>query len=167
MCNLPAASPAKFQKLDFQWHLTFLFPPSLLRTTTASHIVLIMADHSELYGSCACERNQYTVIIPSTSASLAHVFFSNSAANREDLATFTFSRHSTYIVNSRTISSHSRNSLAPRPARLVPLLYSRTFPRRDTYSDPTDLRHPTFTCRIAADEEGVLWVLRNAFDCLE
>ena len=38
---------------------------------------------SELYGSCACERNQYTILIPHTSASHAQVFFDNSVANRK------------------------------------------------------------------------------------
>ena len=42
-----------------------------------------MADLNHLYGACACERNQYTVIIPSSSTSLTQVFFDNSAANRE------------------------------------------------------------------------------------
>lgn len=37
---------------------------------------------AELYGSCACERNQYTVIIPNSATSLAQVFFDNSTANR-------------------------------------------------------------------------------------
>jgi hypothetical protein len=42
-----------------------------------------MENVNQLYGGCACERNQYTVIIPSSSASLAQVFFDNSAANRK------------------------------------------------------------------------------------
>lgn len=41
-----------------------------------------MADVNELYGSCSCERNKYTVIIPTDSTSLAHVFFDNSVENR-------------------------------------------------------------------------------------
>lgn len=47
----------------------------------------IMADLNHLFGSCACERNQYTVIIPGSSASLAQVYFDNSAANRRSQAT--------------------------------------------------------------------------------
>ncbi|EMC98670.1 hypothetical protein BAUCODRAFT_103051 [Baudoinia panamericana UAMH 10762] len=48
-----------------------------------------------LFGTCACERNQYTVIIPSTTPSQAqaqeqappvHVFFDNSLANRRTQA---------------------------------------------------------------------------------
>ncbi|KAK5171014.1 uncharacterized protein LTR77_004158 [Saxophila tyrrhenica] len=46
-----------------------------------------MADVNELYGSCACERNQYTIVIPTASTSLAQVFFDNSAANRRSQAT--------------------------------------------------------------------------------
>ncbi|KAK5121244.1 hypothetical protein LTR85_005410 [Meristemomyces frigidus] len=46
-----------------------------------------MADLNHLFGSCACERNQYTVIIPGSSASLAQVYFDNSAANRRSQAT--------------------------------------------------------------------------------
>lgn len=42
-----------------------------------------MADSNNLFGSCACERNQYTILLPSSSTSLAHVFFDNSAANRK------------------------------------------------------------------------------------
>ena len=42
-----------------------------------------MSDLNHLYGSCACERNQYTIIVPEASASLAQVFFDNSAANRK------------------------------------------------------------------------------------
>jgi len=41
-----------------------------------------MAEVNELYGSCSCERNQYTVVIPTSSTSLAHVFFDNSVENR-------------------------------------------------------------------------------------
>ncbi|KAK3713356.1 hypothetical protein LTR37_008548 [Vermiconidia calcicola] len=46
-----------------------------------------MADLNHLYGSCACERNQYTIIIPTSSTSLAQVFFDNSVANRRSQAT--------------------------------------------------------------------------------
>lgn len=42
-----------------------------------------MAALNHLFGSCACERNQYTVVIPTPSASLAHVFFDNSALSRK------------------------------------------------------------------------------------
>jgi hypothetical protein len=51
-----------------------------------------MATHQHLYGSCACERNQYAIAIPhslvqdhstATSSNLAHVFFDNSRANRK------------------------------------------------------------------------------------
>lgn len=41
--------------------------------------------NSALHGSCACERNQYTILVPSASASQASVFFDNSAANRTSL----------------------------------------------------------------------------------
>lgn len=41
-----------------------------------------MADLNHLFGSCACERNQYEVIIPAQSASLAQVFFDNTALSR-------------------------------------------------------------------------------------
>ncbi|KAF2766997.1 hypothetical protein EJ03DRAFT_259015, partial [Teratosphaeria nubilosa] len=41
-----------------------------------------MADLNHLFGSCSCERNQYTVVIPASSASIAQVFFDNSATNR-------------------------------------------------------------------------------------
>lgn len=37
---------------------------------------------SALYGACACERNQYTILVPASASSQAHVFFDNSAANR-------------------------------------------------------------------------------------
>lgn len=48
-----------------------------------------MAAPNELYGSCACERNQYTILIPSSSQarSQAEVFFDNSRANRRFQAT--------------------------------------------------------------------------------
>jgi len=54
-----------------------------------------MATHHHLYGSCACERNQYAIEIPhsltqetaaaaaATTTNLAHVFFDNSRANRK------------------------------------------------------------------------------------
>lgn len=51
-----------------------------------------MATHKHLYGSCACERNQYAIAIPhslvqdpstATATNLAHVFFDNSRANRK------------------------------------------------------------------------------------
>ncbi|GAB7366171.1 hypothetical protein MBLNU230_g7732t1 [Neophaeotheca triangularis] len=46
-----------------------------------------MATHRELYGSCACERNQYTITLPSDSgASNAQVYLDNSAANRRSQA---------------------------------------------------------------------------------
>lgn len=45
-----------------------------------------MADFSELYGACACERNQYMVVIPAASTSQAQVFFDNSIANRRSQA---------------------------------------------------------------------------------
>lgn len=41
-----------------------------------------MAQASQLFGSCACERNQYTVTIPPACSWQASVFFDNSAANR-------------------------------------------------------------------------------------
>ncbi|KAK4543874.1 hypothetical protein LTR36_004648 [Oleoguttula mirabilis] len=46
-----------------------------------------MADLNHLFGSCACERNQYTVVIPGASATRAQVFFDNSTANRRSQAT--------------------------------------------------------------------------------
>ncbi|CAK3767397.1 hypothetical protein DOTSEDRAFT_70635 [Lecanosticta acicola] len=47
-----------------------------------------MAALNHLFGSCACERNQYTVVIPDTpSASLAHVYFDNTALSRRTQAT--------------------------------------------------------------------------------
>ncbi|KAK3701609.1 hypothetical protein LTR37_015360 [Vermiconidia calcicola] len=46
-----------------------------------------MEDLNHLHGSCACERNQYTIIIPTSSTSLAQVFFDNSVANRRSQAT--------------------------------------------------------------------------------
>lgn len=42
-----------------------------------------MADINHLFGSCACERNQYEVVIPTQSASLAQVFFDNTALSRK------------------------------------------------------------------------------------
>ncbi|KAM0706463.1 hypothetical protein Q7P35_005790 [Cladosporium inversicolor] len=49
--------------------------------------------HSHLYGSCACERNQYEIAIPQSHAQYqnqphahAHVFFDNSRANRRSQA---------------------------------------------------------------------------------
>lgn len=42
-----------------------------------------MAESQHLYGSCACERNQYTIVIPSTTAKQVQVFFDNTAANRK------------------------------------------------------------------------------------
>lgn len=41
---------------------------------------------NHLFGSCACERNQYEVLIPSSDASLAQVFFDNSALSRRTQA---------------------------------------------------------------------------------
>ncbi|KAF2163772.1 hypothetical protein M409DRAFT_25954 [Zasmidium cellare ATCC 36951] len=41
---------------------------------------------NHLFGSCACERNQYEVIIPAQSASLAQVFFDNTALSRRTQA---------------------------------------------------------------------------------
>lgn len=38
---------------------------------------------SALHGSCACERNQYTILVPTSSVSDVQVFFDNSAANRK------------------------------------------------------------------------------------
>ena len=52
-----------------------------------------MATHQHLYGSCACERNQYAIAIPhsliqdpsatAAASNLATVFFDNSRANRK------------------------------------------------------------------------------------
>ena len=41
-----------------------------------------MEELNHLFGSCACERNQYTVVIPNGSSDLAEVFFDNSNSNR-------------------------------------------------------------------------------------
>ncbi|KAK4503728.1 hypothetical protein PRZ48_004643 [Zasmidium cellare] len=41
---------------------------------------------NHLFGSCACERNQYEVTIPAQSASLAQVFFDNTALSRRTQA---------------------------------------------------------------------------------
>jgi hypothetical protein len=52
-----------------------------------------MSTHQHLYGSCACERNQYAIAIPhsliqdpsatAAASNLATVFFDNSRANRK------------------------------------------------------------------------------------
>ena len=54
------------------------------RTSSPSHAAMAASEteNSALHGSCACERNQYTILIPPTSSSQASVFFDNSAANR-------------------------------------------------------------------------------------
>ncbi|TKA41544.1 hypothetical protein B0A54_06432 [Friedmanniomyces endolithicus] len=45
-----------------------------------------MEDLTHLFGTCACQRNQYTIVIPPSSASLAQVILDNSsAANRSSL----------------------------------------------------------------------------------
>lgn len=41
---------------------------------------------ADLYGSCACLRNQYTILIPTASTSLAQVYFDNSTASRKSQA---------------------------------------------------------------------------------
>ncbi|KAK4895230.1 hypothetical protein LTR27_006573 [Elasticomyces elasticus] len=41
-----------------------------------------MDDLNHLFGTCACSRNQYTIVIPTASTSRANVFFDNSASNR-------------------------------------------------------------------------------------
>ncbi|KAI6894241.1 hypothetical protein KC318_g10958 [Hortaea werneckii] len=45
-----------------------------------------MEELNHLFGSCACERNQYTVVIPNGSSDLAEVFFDNSNSNRRTQA---------------------------------------------------------------------------------
>ncbi|TKA35099.1 hypothetical protein B0A54_14608 [Friedmanniomyces endolithicus] len=42
-----------------------------------------MEDLTHLFGTCACERNQYTIVIPASSASLAQVILDNSSATND------------------------------------------------------------------------------------
>jgi hypothetical protein len=62
-------------------------------TPTPTQPAANMASHKHLYGSCACERNQYAIAIPhsviqdpsatAAASNLATVFFDNSRANRK------------------------------------------------------------------------------------
>jgi len=42
-----------------------------------------MEELNHLFGACSCERNQYTVVIPTASASQAQVYFDNGLTNRK------------------------------------------------------------------------------------
>ncbi|KAF2858114.1 hypothetical protein K470DRAFT_252060 [Piedraia hortae CBS 480.64] len=46
-----------------------------------------MSEHTQLFGSCFCERNQYRVVVPTSQASAAQVFFDNGAVSRVAQAT--------------------------------------------------------------------------------
>jgi hypothetical protein len=105
-----------------------------------------MATHQHLYGSCACERNQYAIAIPhsliqdpstATASNLASVFFDNSAANRKPspLSAPLSKKEPSNPFGSLTLhprprSSRSPNSLAPRPSSLVPQQHARLLPGR-------------------------------------
>lgn len=93
-----------------------------------------MSDHNQLHGSCACERNQYTIIIPAASASLAQVFFDNTTATRRTQAspvsawlrvpldwyhssTYAQFPDETHASIKRTFHTHTANPLLPPTRR--------------------------------------------------
>jgi hypothetical protein len=119
-----------------------------------------MATHQHLYGSCACERNQYAIAIPhslvqdpstATAANLASVFFDNSAANRKPYSllskTSQVQRQPTN-PSSRTHPSSSPHSLAPGPSRLVPQQHARLLPGRIARFHPPHLLHSAHISHI-------------------
>ncbi|KAK0253340.1 hypothetical protein LTS09_011484 [Friedmanniomyces endolithicus] len=102
-----------------------------------------MEDLTHLFGTCACQRNQYTIVIPPSSASLAQVILDNSSAANPWLrvpldwhhsTTFAFFPDETHASIKRTFHSHASS----------PTSQSATGPADSTDpanpADPTDAR---------------------------
>lgn len=80
---------------------------------SSSHLTHIHTPHpnmAQLYGTCACERNQYTIIIPSDVRTHAQVFFDNSRDSRRTQA-------SPVTAWLRVRSSHPTTTTARESAR--------------------------------------------------
>ena len=94
-----------------------------------------MVTHQHLYGSCACERNQYAISIPhsliqnpsatAAASNLATVFFDNSRANRKSGPALSSSRPKTLEYIDKSLTSHpGRTQAAPLTAWLrIPLAW--------------------------------------------
>ncbi|KAK1064050.1 hypothetical protein LTR74_008976 [Friedmanniomyces endolithicus] len=115
-----------------------------------------MEDLTHLFGTCACQRNQYTIVIPPSSASLAQVILDNSSAVNPWLripldwhhsTTFALFPDETHASIKRTFYSHASSSPSPHPSTE---LANPAHPAHPTHpTDPADraLRPPPPTRR--------------------
>ncbi|KAK0278780.1 hypothetical protein LTR35_009045 [Friedmanniomyces endolithicus] len=98
-----------------------------------------MEDLTHLFGTCACQRNQYTIVIPPSSASFAQVVLDNSSAANPWLRVPLDWHHSTTfaLFPDETHASIKRTFYSPASSPPSP-------PSTDS-TDPEDPADPTHT----------------------
>ncbi|KAK1053660.1 hypothetical protein LTR33_014337 [Friedmanniomyces endolithicus] len=99
-----------------------------------------MEDLTHLFGTCACQRNQYTIVIPPSSASLAQVILDNSSAANPWLRVPLDWHHSTTfaLFPDETHASIKRTFYSPASSPPSP-------PSTDSADPPEDPADPTHT----------------------